>query len=283
MSRTWLITGGSQGLGRALTRAVLEAGDQVMATSRTPEALASLKAEHRERLETVALDVTSASQCRDVVAAAVERFGSVDVVVNNAGYATSGSIEHFPEDEFRAQVEANLYGVVNVTRAVLPVMRRRRSGHVVQISSIGGRVGGTPGLSAYQTAKFAVEGFSEVLAGEVAPFGVKVTIVEPGGIRTGWAAGAAEPSGPVTPDYERTVGAWLAMFARYAGNEPGDPVRMARAIIGAVDAEEPPRRLLLGGDALGIAISSEEGRLAEARKWAEVSRSTDYPTAPATA
>ncbi|MER5408471.1 oxidoreductase [Streptomyces sp. NPDC002769] len=283
MSRTWLITGGSQGLGRALVLAVLEAGDQVVVTSRRPEALASLRADHRERLETVALDVTSASQCRDVVAAAVERFGTVDVVVNNAGYATSGSIEHFPEDEFRAQVEANLYGVVNVTRAVLPVMRRRRSGHVVQISSIGGRVGGTPGLSAYQTAKFAVEGFSEVLAGEVAPFGVRVTIVEPGGIRTGWAAGAAEPSGPVTPDYEQTVGTWLAMFAKYAGNEPGDPDRMARAIIGAVDAEEPPRRLLLGSDALGIAIGAEEARLTEARKWADVSRSTDYPPDPSTA
>lgn len=279
MSRTWLITGGSQGLGRAMVLAALEAGDRVVATSRTPEALASLRAGYPDRLEAVALDVTSASQSRDVVAAAVERFGSVDVVVNNAGYATTGSIEDFPEDEFRAQVEANLYGVVNVTRAVLPVMRRRRSGHVVQISSIGGRVGGTPGLGAYQTAKFAVEGFSEVLAGEVAPFGIKVTIVEPGGIRTGWAAGAAEPSGPVTPDYEPTVGAWLARFAAYAGNEPGDPDRMARAIIGAVDAEEPPRRLLLGSDALGIAIGSEEGRLAEARKWAGVSRSTDYPAA----
>ncbi|MFD3452579.1 oxidoreductase [Streptomyces sp. NPDC058691] len=279
MSRTWLITGGSQGLGRAMVLAALEAGDRVVATSRTPEALASLRAGYPDRLEAVALDVTSASQSRDVVTAAVERFGSVDVVVNNAGYATTGSIEDFPEDEFRAQVEANLYGVVNVTRAVLPVMRRRRSGHVVQISSIGGRVGGTPGLGAYQTAKFAVEGFSEVLAGEVAPFGIKVTIVEPGGIRTGWAAGAAEPSGPVTPDYEPTVGAWLARFAAYTGNEPGDPDRMARAIIGAVDAEEPPRRLLLGSDALGIAIGSEEGRLAEARKWAGVSRSTDYPAA----
>jgi NAD(P)-dependent dehydrogenase (short-subunit alcohol dehydrogenase family) len=211
------------------------------------------------------------------VAAAVDRFGSIDVVVNNAGYATSGSIEDFPEDEFRAQIEANLYGVVNVTRAALPVLRGQRSGHFVQISSIGGRVGGTPGLSAYQTAKFAVEGFSEVLANEVAPFGVKVTIVEPGGIRTGWAAGAAEPSGPVTPDYEETVGAWLNRFAEYAGNEPGDPARMARAIVSAVGAEQPPRRLLLGSDALGIAIGSEEGRLAEAREWAEVSRSTDFP------
>ncbi|MGY5049715.1 oxidoreductase [Streptomyces sp. 900105755] len=279
MSRTWLITGGSQGLGKALVLAALSAGDRVVVTSRRPEALASLRAEHPERLMAVALDVTSPSDARDVVATAVERFGSIDVLVNNAGYATSGSIEDFPEDEFRAQVEANLYGVVNLTRAVLPVMRGRRTGHIVQISSIGGRVGGTPGLSAYQTAKFAVEGFSEVLANEVAPFGVKVTIVEPGGIRTGWAAGAAEPSGPVTPDYEETVGAWLARFAEYSGNEPGDPDRMARAVVDAVEAAKPPRRLLLGNDALEIAISAEEARLAEAREWAEVSRSTDYPTA----
>ena len=157
MARTWLITGGSQGLGRALVLAALRVGDNVVVTSRKPEALASLRAEHPDRLEAVTLDVTSADQSRDVVAAAAERFGSVDVVVNNAGYATSGSIEDFPEDEFRAQVDTNLYGVVNMTRAVLPVMRRQRSGHIVQISSIGGRVGGTPGLSAYQTAKFAVE------------------------------------------------------------------------------------------------------------------------------
>lgn len=279
MSRTWLITGGSQGLGKALALAALEAGDRVVVTSRKPDALASVRSAYPQQIETVALDVTSPSQVRDVVAAAVERFGSIDVVVNNAGYATSGSIEDFHEDEFRAQVEVNLYGVVNVTRAVLPVMRHQRSGHIVQISSIGGRVGGTPGLGAYQTAKFAVEGFSEVLANEAAPFGVKVTIVEPGGIRTGWAEGAAEPSGPITPDYESTVGAWQRRFAEYAGNEPGDPDRMARAIIRAVDAEEPPRRLLLASDALGIAIESEEARLTQARKWADVSRSTDYPAA----
>ncbi|WP_431949030.1 oxidoreductase [Actinacidiphila sp. bgisy167] len=279
MSRNWLITGGSQGLGRALVLAALDAGDRVVVTSRKPGSLADLQAEYPERLSAVALDVTSPAQAKDVVAAAVERFGSIDVVVNNAGYATSGSIEDFLEDEFRAQIDANMWGVINVTRAVLPVMRGQRSGHIVQISSIGGRVGGTPGLSAYQTAKFAVEGFSEVLASEVAPFGVKVTIVEPGGIRTGWAAGAAEPSGPITPDYEQTVGAWLGNFAEYAGNEPGDPARMAQAIIEAVEAPKPPRRLLLGSDALGIAIASEEGRLAEANEWAEVSRSTDFPKA----
>ncbi|MGW1040490.1 SDR family NAD(P)-dependent oxidoreductase [Streptomyces sp. NPDC002547] len=203
MTRTWLITGGSQGLGRALAVAALEAGDRVVVTSRRPEALADLSTAHAERVLALPLDVTSPSSARDVVAAAVDRFGSLDVVVNNAGYATSGSIEDFPEDEFRAQIEANLFGVINVTRAALPVLRGRRSGHFVQVSSIGGRVGGTPGLSAYQTAKFGVEGFSEVLANEVAPLGIKVTIVEPGGIRTGWAAGAALESVASAPTTSR--------------------------------------------------------------------------------
>jgi NAD(P)-dependent dehydrogenase (short-subunit alcohol dehydrogenase family) len=275
--KTWLITGGSQGLGKALAIAALEAGDQVVVTSRRPGDLADLKRAHPDDLESVALDVTSPAQARDVVAAAVERFGSLDVVVNNAGYATSGSVEDFPDEEFRAQVDVNLYGVVNVTKAALPVMRGQRSGHVVQISSIGGRVGGTPGLSAYQTAKFGVEGFSEALANEVAPLGIKVTIVEPGGIRTGWAAGAALSSGQINADYEQTVGQWLKTFADYSGHEPGDPARMARAIIEAVDAPEPPRRLLLGSDALEIAVTAEQGRIAEANAWAHVSRSTDYP------
>ncbi|MEU1619476.1 oxidoreductase [Streptomyces sp. NPDC005722] len=283
MARTWLITGGSQGLGRALAVAALEAGDRVAVTSRRPEALADLAEAHPGRLQSLALDITSPSQARDVVAAAVERFGGLDVVVNNAGYATNGTVEDFPEDEFRAQVEANLFGVVNVTRAALPVLRGRRSGHFVQISSIGGRVGGTPGLSAYQTAKFAVAGFSEVLANEVAPLGIKVTIVEPGGIRTGWAAGAALTSGPIGADYEQTVGRWQERFTAYSGHEPGDPARMARAIVDVVGAAEPPRRLLLGSDALEIALGAEEARLTEARTWAHVSRSTDHPAAPLSA
>jgi NAD(P)-dependent dehydrogenase (short-subunit alcohol dehydrogenase family) len=280
MTRTWLITGGSQGLGRALTLAALEAGDQVTATSRRPEALDDLRKTYPERLLALPLDVTSPASAREAVAATVAEFGSLDVVVNNAGYATSSSVEDFPEDDFRAQIEANLFGVVNVTRAALPVLRGRRSGHFVQISSIGGRVGRTPGLSAYQTAKFGVEGFSEVLASEVAPLGIKVTIVEPGGIRTGWTAGAATASGTVGADYDQTVGERLRMRADYNGSEPGDPARMARAIIDVVDAQDPPRRLLLGSDALEIALNAEEARLAEARKWAGVSRSTDYPPQP---
>lgn len=276
MVRTWLITGGSQGLGRAVAAAALEAGDQVVVTSRQPQALADLQAKTPGRMSAVTLDVTSLPSARAAVMTSIDRFGSLDVVVNNAGYATTGSIEAFPEDEFRAQIETNLFGVVNVTRAVL---RAQRSGHIVQVSSVGGRVGGTPGLSAYQTAKFGVEGFSEVLANEVEPLGIRVTIVEPGGIRTGWAAGAARASGTVDPDYEQTVGRWLTMFADYTGHEPGDPARMAKAIVGVVAAPESPRRLLLGSDALEITLEAEEKRLAEARKWADVSQSTDYPSA----
>ncbi|GAA5192190.1 SDR family NAD(P)-dependent oxidoreductase [Rugosimonospora acidiphila] len=279
MARAWLITGGSQGLGRALAVAALEAGDQVAVTSRRPDALAELAEGHAARLLTLPLDVTSPTSARETVAAAVERFGRLDVVVNNAGYATTSSVEDFPEDELRAQLETNLYGVINVTRAALPVMRRQRSGHFVQVSSIGGRVGGTPGLGAYQTAKFGVEGFSMVLASEVAPLGITVMIVEPGGIRTGWAAGAAVASGPIGDDYQQTVGQWRDRFAAYSGNEPGDPTRMARAIIDAVGAPQPPSRLLLGADALEIALEAEQARLAEARQWAGVSRSTDFPAA----
>ncbi|MET8142058.1 oxidoreductase [Sphaerisporangium sp. NPDC005288] len=278
--RTWLVTGGSSGIGRDLVEAVLAHGDQVVATSRAPEALGDLARRHDGRLLPVALDVTDPAAVRAVVEAAAERFGSLDVVVNNAGYATSAAIEEFPEEEFRAQIEVNLFGVVNVTRAVLPFMRRRRSGHIVQISSIGGRVGGSPGLSAYQTAKFGVEGFSEVLANEVAPLGVKVTIVEPGGFRTNWNAGAATAQAPVGEDYDQTIGEWLRMRARYSGSEPGDPARAAQAIIAVVEAEEPPRRLLLGSDALTSALRSADERTAEARKWAFLTTSTDYPPTP---
>ncbi|GIF71612.1 SDR family NAD(P)-dependent oxidoreductase [Asanoa siamensis] len=278
MTRTWLITGGSQGLGRALARTALEQGDRVAVTSRGADALPDLRAAYPDRLLTLAVDLTSAAETRAAVATVVDRFGSLDVVVNNAGYATSGTVEDFPEDEFRAQIETNLFGVVNVTRAALPVLRAQRSGHVVQVSSIGGRVGGTPGLGPYQTAKFGVAGFSEVLASEVAPLGIKVTVVEPGGMRTGWAAGAARTSGPTRDDYASTVGEWQSRFVAYSGSEPGDPARMARVIADLVDGPDAPRRLLLGNDALDIALAHEEERLAEMRKWAPVSRSTDLET-----
>ncbi|PRY37240.1 oxidoreductase [Umezawaea tangerina] len=275
MTRTWLITGSSRGLGRALAVAALENGDHVVATARRPEQLDGLVAQYGDRVRAVGLDVTDARAAEAAVAVAVDAFGTVDVVANNAGYANSAPIEEMAEDDFRAQVETNLFGVVNVTRAALPVLRRRRSGHFLQFSSIGGRVGGTPGMGAYQAAKYAVEGFSEVLHNEVAPLGIKVTIVEPGTFRTDWG-GSSMAVSPVGEDYERTVGA-LHRFRREAdGKQAGDPVRAARVLIGLVELDEPPLRLLLGSDALRIAEESSVLRAAEATRWAATSRSTDY-------
>ncbi|GAA3928825.1 SDR family NAD(P)-dependent oxidoreductase [Actinomadura viridis] len=271
-----MITGASRGFGRHLTEAVLEAGDQVVATARRPEQLDDLVARHGERIRAVALDVTDAAAALHAVKETTEAFGGLDVVVNNAGYANSAPIEEMAEDDFRAQIETNLFGVVNVTRAALPVLRTQRSGVFVQFSSIGGRVGGTPGMGAYQTAKFAVEGFSEVLASEVAPFGVKVVIVEPGAFRTDWQ-GASMELHAVGPDYEETVGAINRYRRDTDGTQPGDPARAARIIIDVVGTDDPPRRLILGGDAVTLARKAAEIRAAETEKWAGVSRSADYP------
>ncbi|MFG1961636.1 oxidoreductase [Nonomuraea sp. NPDC049028] len=276
MTKTWLITGASRGLGRRLTEAVLEAGDQVIATARNPKQLDDLVARHGDRIRAVALDVTDAAAASRAVKAATDAFGGLDVVVNNAGYGNSAPIEEMAEDDFRAQIETNLFGVVNVTRAALPVLRTQGSGVFVQFSSVGGRVGGTPGMGAYQTAKFAVEGFSEVLANEVAPFGIKVIIVEPGAFRTDWQGSSMEIH-PVGPDYEQTVGA-LHRFRRDTdGTQPGDPARAAKIIIDVVRDDDPPRRLLLGSDAVASAQKAAEIRAAETEKWADVSRSADYP------
>ena len=275
MPKTWLITGGSRGLGRELATAALEHGDHVVATARRPEQLDDLVAKYGDQVRAVALDVTDAAAARSAVATAVSAFGSLDVVANNAGYANSAPIEEMTDADFRAQVETNLFGVVNVTRAALPVLRRQRSGHFLQFSSIGGRVGGTPGMGAYQTAKYAVEGFSEVLHNEVAPFGVKVTIVEPGAFRTDWG-GSSMTMSPVGEDYEQTVGALHRYRADADGKQPGDPARAASVIVDVVALDDPPLRLLLGSDAVRTAAESSAKRAAEAEHWAEISRSTDY-------
>jgi NAD(P)-dependent dehydrogenase (short-subunit alcohol dehydrogenase family) len=275
MLRTWLITGSSRGLGRALARAVLQRGDRLVATARRPEQLEDLLTEYGDQVRAVALDVTDAAAAQRVVRLAVEEFGSLDVVVNNAGQADSTPIEETTEEDFRAQVETNLFGVVNVTKAALPVLRGQRSGHILQISSVGGRVGGTPGLGAYQTSKFAVEGFSEVLNSEVKPLGIKVVIVEPGGFRTDWG-GSSMRLPAVGADYEQTVGKVNEYRRSVDGAQPGDPERAARIIAGLVDLEEPPLRLLLGSDAVRLAEQASRSRAAEAERWADVSRSTDY-------
>jgi NAD(P)-dependent dehydrogenase (short-subunit alcohol dehydrogenase family) len=274
--RVWLITGSSRGFGRDLAVAALDRGDRVVATARRPEQLQELVTKYGDRVRTVALDVTDATAARAAVAAAVAEFGRLDVVANNAGYANSAPIEEMAEDDFRAQIETNLFGVVNVTRAALPVLRAQRSGTFLQFSSVGGRVGGTPGMGAYQTAKFAVEGFSEVLANEVAPFGVRVVIVEPGAFRTDWQ-GSSMTLHEVGPDYDETVGAMNRYRAANDGNQPGDPARAAAILLEVVAMDEPPRRLLLGADAVTAAEKAGAARAAETERFADLSRSAVYP------
>ena len=274
--RTWLITGSSRGLGREMAEAALAGGDNVVATARRTDQLDDLVTKYGERVATFALDVTDAEAAKAAVEFAVDRFGRLDVVVNNAGYAASAPIEQMAERDFRDQFEANFFGVVNVTRAALPVLRKQRGGHFVQVSSVGGRVGGSPGMGAYQSAKFAVEGFSEVLNNEVTPFGVKVIIVEPGPFRTDWAAFSTDAA--IDPDYDGTVGEMDRFRAKTAATWPGDPVRAAKVVRDAVYADEPPLRLLLGASDVDLTRRSQESRAAEVEKWAEVSRSADFPT-----
>jgi NAD(P)-dependent dehydrogenase (short-subunit alcohol dehydrogenase family) len=248
----------------------------VVATARRPEQLGDLVEQYGDRVRAVALDVTDVAAARAAVQVAVDEFGALDVVVNNAGYANSAPIEETPDDDFRAQIETNLFGVVNVTKAALPVLHQQGSGHFIQFSSIGGRVGGTPGMGAYQTAKFAVEGFSEVLSNEVKPLGIKVTIIEPGGFRTDWG-GSSMRTPPVGEDYDQTVGAMNRYLEATVSQWPGDPARAAKIITEIVRLDEPPLRLLLGAGAVELAEEASRARAAEAERWADVSRSADFP------
>jgi NAD(P)-dependent dehydrogenase (short-subunit alcohol dehydrogenase family) len=204
----------------------------------------------------------------------VAHFGGLDVVVNNAGYGNLAPIEDTSMDEFRAQIETNLFGTIIVTKAAIPLFREQRSGHFIQISSIGGRAGAT-GRGPYCAAKFGVEGFSEVLAVEMAPFGVRVTIVEPGGFRTDFAGSSTRISGD-NPAYTETVGKVATMQRDYNGKQPGDPARAAQAIIAVASAHSPPLRLVLGRDAFARAERTDETRLAELRAWRDMSASTDF-------
>ncbi|MFF0478836.1 oxidoreductase [Streptomyces sp. NPDC004284] len=271
MSKTWLITGSSRGLGRAITEAVLEAGDNVVATARRTESLNDLTEKYGDKVRLVTLDVTDAEASRRAVKAAVTAFGRLDVVVNNAGYADMAPIEDMTDEAFRDQIDANLYGVVNVTRAALPVLREQGSGHIIQISSVGGRVGG-PGLGAYQAAKWAVGGFSEVLAKEVAHLGIKVTVAEPGAMRTDWA-GSSMATPPVSEAYKSVIEPAIARQRASDGNQPGDPAKVAQVLIDLTETEEPPLHLLLGKDAVKVARFVSETLAASDAKWRHVSES----------
>ncbi len=274
MEKVWLITGSSRGLGRVLAEAVLAAGDKLVATARKPAQLADLVDRYGGQVRAVALDVTDGRAAGYAIQSAVDAFGRLDVLVNNAGYANVNSIEDMAAEDFREQVETNFFGVVNVTRAALPVLRTQRDGHIIQISSIGGR-GATPGLSAYQSAKWAVGGFSEVLAKEVGPLGIKVTVLEPGGMRTDWA-GSSMRVGAVQPDYQKAVGAMIQAHSANADIMRGDPAKVAQAILRLASEKRPPLRLLLGSDALLLASLFSAQRANEDAKWKDLSVSTDF-------
>jgi NAD(P)-dependent dehydrogenase (short-subunit alcohol dehydrogenase family) len=275
MQQAWLITGSSRGFGRALVQAVLDAGDLVVATARRPEQLAEFTRQYGDRVLPLALDVTGEAAVRDAVSAAVERFGRLDVVVNNAGYANVAPIETGGEEDFRTQFETNFWGVYNVSKAVIPQLRAQGGGTIVQFSSVGGRVGGSPGIASYQAAKFAVDGFSRVLAVETAPFGVRVMVVEPSGFATDWA-GSSMTIHEIPADYDPTIGAMHRRMRASPAGPAGDPVRAAEIIVQAVKRGSPPSHLLLGVTAVEMALDYSRRQLAEATEWESVSRSADY-------
>ncbi|HGM5582657.1 TPA: SDR family NAD(P)-dependent oxidoreductase [Pseudomonas putida] len=279
MSKVWLVTGAARGLGRSISEAVLRSGDILVAGARDPQRLDDLVAQYGEQqVRVVALDVTDEQAAQKAVQLALDAFGRLDVLVNNAGYGHTAPFEQMTADDFRAQVETNLFGVVNLTRAVLPVMRQQRSGHIFQVSSVGGRTS-TPGLSAYQAAKWAVGGFSDVVAKEVTPLGIQVCTLEPGGMRTDWAGEAKRPVEGMLEDYDVTVGHVLRLLAGYAGNEVGDPQRIAELIVELSRRDDLPLRLLLGGDALYVYGLDERARAEELEQWRETTLSTHFPDA----
>jgi NAD(P)-dependent dehydrogenase (short-subunit alcohol dehydrogenase family) len=272
MDRIWFITGSSRGLGRTLTEAVLAHGGRVVATARQPEQLASLADQYGANILPLALDVTNAEQIKQVVAEAVAHFGRLDVVVNNAGFGITGAAEAFTEEQVRSQLETNLYAPIAITRAVLPYLRQQRAGHILQISSVGGRVGNA-GVSIYQAAKFGLSGFTEALAKEVAALGIHVTSVEPGGFRTDWA-GTSMSYAPTLADYE-IVNQRAAFFASGKFVPIGDPNKAAKVLIDLVEHPTPPVHLVLGSEAVGLIQQADADRKAELEQWLPVSVSTD--------
>ncbi|GAB3917465.1 short-chain dehydrogenase/reductase [Microlunatus endophyticus] len=271
MSSVFLVSGASRGLGRAIVAAALESGHHVVAGVRHLDALADLQQTVGDRLAVVSLDVTDTDATRAAVTTALSRFGRLDVLVNNAGYANIAPIEDVALDDFTAQLNTNLLGVVRLTQAALPLMRQQRSGHIIQVSSVGGRLA-TPGLAAYQSAKWAVGGFSSVLAAEVAPLGIKVTVLEPGGMRTDWA-GPSMRVDAIRPEYQQTVGQAAAMHnsAQLAAN---DTNKVARVAVDLIKEDNPPLRLLIGPEAYAYATAAARAQLSQDEHWRELSQST---------
>jgi NAD(P)-dependent dehydrogenase (short-subunit alcohol dehydrogenase family) len=275
MAKVWLITGSGNGLGRDIAEAVLAAGDSVVAGARRTEELAPLVAQYGGRVKPVPLEVRDEAAAKAAVQLAVDTFGRLDVLVNNAGYGQFAPFEQMSGEDFQAVVDTCLYGVVYTTRAAVPVMRKQKSGHIFQVSSTGGRRG-VPGNTPYHAAKWAVGGFSDSLAMEVAPFGVKICTLEPGGIRTNWARRAGQNAPELLPEYEATVGSFLKILQGLEGNAEGDPRKIAGVILQLANSDEVPVRLILGVDAEKRVQQAEAARASEAEKWRYLTVSTAF-------
>lgn len=276
MQKVWVITGCSTGFGRYLAIEALAKGYKVVVAARNTKDVQDIVANYPETALAVQLDVTIAEHIKLAVAAALDKFGQIDVLVNNAGIGYFGAIEESEEAEVRRMFEINVFGLANMTQAVLPIMRKQRSGHILNIASIGG-LRSFPGVGFYNATKYAVDGLSEALSKEVAPLGIKVTIIAPSGFRTDWAGRSANDSKIVIEDYAITAGKNKGDIRGYSGNQPGDPVRAAKAMIQVVESENPPLRLLLGAAALkGARIKLEELKN-DFDTWAEVSEGADFP------
>lgn len=276
MSKVWFITGCSTGFGRELAKEVLASGYRAAVASRNINDVKDIVEAYPDNAVAVKLDVTQADQIAAAVTQVQDAFGQIDVLVNNAGIGYFGAIEESEQDEVRRMFEINFFGLANVTKAVLPVLRKQRSGHILNVASIGGLVG-FPAVGFYNATKFAVDGFSESLAKEVAPLGIKVTVIAPSGFRTDWAGRSANNSKIVIDDYKETAGINKDNIRGYSGNQPGDPVRAAKAMIKAVESENPPLRLLLGEAALKGARNKLDVLKKDFDAWEETTVGADFP------
>lgn len=273
--KVWLITGSSTGFGRSLTEAVLKKGYRVVATARKPEQLSDLIDQYPQTAKAVRLDVTDLQNIHEVVNAALDGFGRIDVLVNNAGYGTIGAIEEVSKDDIHRQFDTNVFGALNMMRAVLPVMRKQHSGHILNLSSVGGFVS-FPASGIYCATKFALEGLSEALSKEVAPLGIKVTIIEPGAFRTDFNGRSLAAPNQLIDDYAPISGKMLEWLRENDGKQPGDPNKAAQAMIEAVESDNPPLRLALGEDAVGAIDEKLKSVKVELDAWKEVSINTAF-------
>jgi NAD(P)-dependent dehydrogenase (short-subunit alcohol dehydrogenase family) len=275
MSKVWLVTGSASGLGRNIAEAVLASGDRLVATARDPRRLQDLLDKYGDQVRATQLDVSDETAAEAAMQVTMEAFGRLDVLVNNAGYGDVAPFEQLSLERFKAVIDTNFYGVVNLTRAALPIMRKQKSGCILQISSVGSRLA-LPGSTPYHAAKWAVGGFTESLAQEVAPFGVRVCALEPGGMRTNWGARAQRDMPELLPDYEPSVGALVKALLPLWGHENSDPAKVAQVVLRLAAKDQLPPHLLLGSDAVRYAGEAEAKRAADAQHWQDVSLSTDF-------